>query len=175
MQAAIGETISAASGHSERPWSPPAREQAASRKLAAIHEAGHVTVARALGFSASARIWPTVANSNRERCWLGSASPELFRPRHIATGYQRRMVACAGAVAESIYFNYGADADGWFLDPDIMSPTDWDLAECAPGCPDNSLLRAIVRAGRLLDIDGPNWPKLMMVARRLIIESRLAH
>ncbi len=53
-----------------------------------------------------------------------------------------------------------------------MSDSDWEMAECAPGEPDDDCLDAIEEVFRLLDRDGPLWAPLMITARRLIVESR---
>jgi hypothetical protein len=148
-----------------------ARMQAWERRTAAIHEAGHYVVALAVGSRCvSARIERNKVSSPDERTWIGSAESFPFGQRQAR---QRRMIACAGSVAEFIYNNEGdpPDPDCWF-DPEAMSASDWHLTDCAPGCPDDSLLAAIRRVGVMLDIDGPKWPKLMLVARRLIIDSR---
>jgi hypothetical protein len=186
MQAATGETVSGERtagsllpldtlGANIKARSVGAREQTQHRRTVAIHEAGHVTVARALGFKAWARIWPNENPSPNESLWLGNTSSELFRPGHVATGRQRRMIAVAGAAAEVIFqVNDCSELLEYVcLFADNLSATDWDLTGCAPGFPDNEFCDAVDDVGDLLNSDGEAWGGLLIMARQLIIDARL--
>ena len=154
---------------------PSAREQAKDRKRAAIHEAGHVVVAQALGIKvASARIWRFDTGSIAEHCWRGQVAFD-FRDHEEYTPAGRskvRAIAFAGSVAEYIYESHSEpDPDCWSLDPDIMSPTDWEMARCKPCQLDNAAIKSIFRASYFLAYDGARWSKLLASARQLIIEA----
>jgi hypothetical protein len=147
----------------------PKKIRARERRLAAIHEAGHVVVARRLGFELlSAWITPHGGEPD-ERTWTGRV--QIRRPDE-ASESGRRMVGIAGSVAEHLW------SGGWIEDysPDeAMSESDWHLAGCDPDDePDDVLMDAIEDVGRLFTRDGAGWQELLAEARRLIVASRLS-
>lgn len=135
------------------------------RRMAAVHEAGHVVVARRFGLEIlSAWIVPNDADDPQEKTWIGrvqirtSGAPEMVC----------RMVGVAGSVAEHLW------SGGWIEDffPDAMSESDWHLAGCLPDKPDDALLDAVGEVGQLFHCGGPDWRELIAETRRLIVESR---
>jgi hypothetical protein len=63
----------------------------------------------------------------------------------------------------------------WETDVDIMSESDWRLAQCEPGNPDALCLFAIERIAELFDsAAGKQWGNLCRTARNLIERARLA-
>jgi hypothetical protein len=147
----------------------PKRILARERRSAAIHEAGHVVIARRLGFELlSAWIVPHDGEEPDDRTWIGRV--QIGRP-HEASEYDRRMLGVAGAVAEHLWHG------GWIEDysPDEgMSESDWHLAGWSDPDdePDDVFLDAIEDVGRLFTRDGAGWQELIAEARRLIVASR---
>jgi len=140
---------------------------AMDRRLAAIHEAGHVIVAMHFGLlSGYAWITPNEARSDEIRFWIGSAR---FPGAICLNEMERPMLACAGAVAEACWKRGCVDSIYWG-EPDFMSPPDWRLAGCQPGEPDPLCERAIQHLEPLLSEDGILWSSLLRVARRLIVK-----
>jgi len=74
-----------------------------------------------------------------ERRWCGRVQIEKAGAPEIVC----RMVGCAGAVAEWLW------GGGWIEDfyLDGMSETDWRIAGCAEGCPDDALMDAVQKSG----------------------------
>jgi hypothetical protein len=174
-----------------RPLSP-ARISARERRLAAMHEAGHVVVAehirhdrqqqalathsaggkldmRVFAAKATARIFRNTAvkDHRSEKSWLGQASCVS----KFLTPFERRMVACAGYAAELAWTGDEFDEAYWW-DPEAMSATDWELAECEPGDPDDLCGSAIIELEKLLSRGGPLWSELIVEARYLIEDER---
>jgi hypothetical protein len=147
----------------------PKRILARERRSAAIHEAGHVVIARTLGFELlSAWIVPHDGEEPDDRTWIGRV--QIGRP-HEASEYDRRMLGVAGAVAEHLWHG------GWIEDysPDEgMSESDWHLAGWSDPDdePDDVFLDAIEDVGRLFTRDGAGRQELIAEARRLIVASR---
>jgi hypothetical protein len=146
----------------------PKRILARERRSAAIHEAGHVVVARRLGFDLlSAWITPHDGEEEDDKTWIGRV--QIGRP-HEASEHDRRMLGVAGSVAEHLWHG------GWIEDysPDeAMSESDWHLAGCDPDDePDDVFLDAIEDVGRLFTRDGAGWQELIAESRRLIVASR---
>jgi hypothetical protein len=80
----------------------------------------------------------------------------------------------AGAVAELSWLDEldeGTDAEAW-EEPDMMSFSDWELAGCTPGFPDETCMKAIKKVAILLARGGLLWPDLLQEARELIVDSR---
>jgi hypothetical protein len=131
---------------------------AMNRRLAAIHEAGHFTIARHLGLLAfNARVEKTLIRAPHEKFWIGDTRIQS------TTLAKSRMVAVAGAVAEFCWDEktYEDTQDGW-EDPHTMSDSDWVLARCEPGEPSRELMRAIKQVFGLLDpTEGQLWPTLL--------------
>jgi hypothetical protein len=141
---------------------------ARDRRDAAVHEAGHVVVARQFGCEiASAWIIPVDNPGPDETTWTGRVQ---IKPP--ADPLARRMVGVAGEVAEHLW------ASGWIEDfcPYAMSEGDRRLAGWDSEEPDDALIDALLDAaaevGRLLSRDGPQWQTLIAETRRLIVQSR---
>jgi hypothetical protein len=146
---------------------------ARDRRMAAIHEAGHMVVASRFGFRCQAFILPTPDNDRgEEKMWVGRCSLAGRKP----TKQRKRMIAVAGAVAEA----YWQDRDIWdvaeeidWYEPAVMSPTDWHLAGCPVGEPNTRLFTAVGEVAALLRPDGGSlWSPLIQTARNLIVTSR---
>jgi hypothetical protein len=150
----------------------PARIEARDRRMAAIHEAGHAVIARHVGArSAQAHIERHSAADPFEKTWTGQCRVAWIE--HKVSPAHDAMISVAGAVAEHVW-----DGDGDFLRAEgewawheeaIMSPTDWDMAGCAPGKPDAAFMRAVDKVIDLLT--GPLKPELYATARRLIADA----
>jgi hypothetical protein len=144
----------------------PKRTLARERRLAAVHEAGHVVIARRVGFkSAVAWIWPN-EGPREKRSWLGRT---LLQKGPQVDDVSRRMVGVAGSIAEHLWHG------GWieeYLPQEEMSESDWRLAGCVPNQPDDVLMSAIGEVGQLLARDGSEWQALIAESRRLIVDSR---
>jgi hypothetical protein len=101
---------------------------------------------------------------------LGSHTPGKSLPQE-ASEDELRLVAVAGFVAEACWDGETYDdlCDDWDYDPDIMSPTDWRMAGCAPGEPSPQLREAAEEAFRLLNREEGNlWNDLVREAHYLI-------
>jgi hypothetical protein len=152
---------------------PPRRRtgvqvEARDRRLAAVHEAGHLVMARYLGCrDASARIFPNEDADEHQKRWTGQTS---YGARWFSrlSRIRRQMIAVAGVVAEETWRRQEIDPVYWW-DEDIMSPTDWAAAECTPGQLDGSGARAIERATDLFSRDGGSlWPALVCESSALL-------
>jgi hypothetical protein len=140
----------------------PARE----RRLAAVHEAGHVVIARRVGFKiASAWIMPNDGEeAEHEGTWTGRVQIESVRADKFAC----RMVGVAGSVAEHLWL--GGSIDDYF--PDTLPEGDWHLTGCDPDQPDDAFMEAIGEVGQLLARGGSGWQELITESRWLIVASR---
>jgi hypothetical protein len=147
------------------------RRAARDRRTAAIHEAGHLTVAYSLGLNAHGSIHPVFDNEPGENLWIG-VSHLLARPNKR----QNRMIGVAGAVAEALQKAFPEefleDEHYFWSSPDAMSETDWRLTGCPPGNPDKLFLAAVEKVASLLQRNDI-WRELMGTARDLIAASRL--
>jgi len=145
------------------------RVVARDRRLAAVHEAGHVVVAAHFGLPpARARISRVVAPAPDQRAWTGRVQ---CRGLDVLSSLERRMLGCAGAAAELSWQRDDIHPDHWIA-ADHMSEADWRLAGCDPGEPDDLCVEAIAELQDLLAEDGPLWSDLLRQARRLIVEAR---
>ena len=139
---------------------------ARDRRRAAVHEAGHMVVGRSFGFLMNAEIFQVGQPSCYEKSWAGKTYI-LFKPE-TSTPVQLRMIAAAGAVAEYSWLKEDFNEIDW-TDPDIMSASDWKLAECDPGVPDDTLLEGIdILVDMFAPLSGAKWLELCMSARDLI-------
>jgi len=151
------------------------RIDAIDRRLAAVHEAGHLVIADELGvLHAGAEIWRTPQPEMNEKRWIGVA-------RVACAGLPiraRAMIGVAGVVAKKCWqFKFywrSADIvtptdDAWAYewdDPNFMSSTDWETAGCEPGEPNAAFRWAVEEDFNLLE--GVLWPKLVRQSRWLI-------
>jgi hypothetical protein len=138
----------------------------AVRRRIAVHEAGHITV-----------MWhhwgitPHIVRIGRmhDGSWEGGVAPW---PGLCISAHKRRLIAVAGAVAESVW-DGAADA-GEVNMVEGMSPEDWDYFGSMDD-PRNqrALFPAVRTCFKLLDYGGPLWPKLMQEAERLIAKPQI--
>jgi hypothetical protein len=84
---------------------------------------------------------------------------------------KRKLVAVAGSVAEFCWRGDEIDLFYWY-EPEVMSESDWEMADCSPGQPDRACFTAIEEVGELLGRGRPLWGELIANARRLIVNSR---
>jgi hypothetical protein len=152
------------------------KQAAWDRRMAAIHEAGHVVVARSLGIPvASSWIAPNDNHGDQwEKSWTGRT--QLGPMQSKCSKRQGRLIGVAGAIAEQFWSDDDDsfwDDDVW-RDPEIMSESDWEMAGCRPGQPNKAFFTAIDHVAALLKRDGLLWPSLLQTARALIVEGRSA-
>lgn len=150
----------------ERVW-------AFDRRIAAAHEAGHVTVANYCGVrSACATIWPMPQpDPLAEKTAQGTCN--MFMPKRTSRR-SRMMIAVAGVVSESAWaarFGAGWPSLNWgdvLADPDSMSERDWLLAGAERGEASWQLVDAAERVATLVHpLQGPLWGDLCKVAHAL--------
>jgi len=143
---------------------------ARDRRMAAVHEAGHLVMAARFSlYPSSAWITPIEPAGPDKRTWVGLVqfSTGLDRLAPI----ERSMLGCAGAVAQICWQRDYLDPDYW-TDADMMSASDWRLSGCEPGKPNDSCIEAIEKLHYLLSDGGPLWSDLVREARRLIVAIR---
>ena len=146
------------------------RTIARHRRLAAVHEAGHIVIARHSGVHVHrARIWPVdVDDLDSQWAWSGQVQTiGLDR----APAEVRCMIGVAGAVAEMSWHGEEIDtSDGWALGDALgLSSSDWSIADCDPGRRfDWPVLRAIEKTADLLRRGGPLWAALIAASNSLI-------
>jgi hypothetical protein len=153
------------------------RLEARDRRMAAIHEAGHVTMARHVGLQAASASLERIPDASisvlDSKFWIGKTRylpPEIIGRKLSYT--KRAMFAVAGAVAESCWNYKGFDEEVWY-DPDAMSESDWAGCGCQPGDPTAKVLKLIQATFLLFDREaGKLWPDVRQEARRLIEDSR---
>jgi hypothetical protein len=153
-----------------KPPNKPVRVFARDRRLAAIHEAGHVVIANMLSVDvALAYIYEphNHADPQFQKTWTGRTYYNLKK----ANPRQRRMIGVAGAVAELCCDGEFVDDDYW-TDPNMMSESDWRLTLCRPGAPDEKCCEAIYAVGAVLERGAPLWGDLVMKARDLIVHTQ---
>lgn len=102
------------------------------------------------------------------RAWIGRVQ---YRGLDVLSSLERRMLGCAGAAAELCWQHEDIHPDHW-IEAERMSESDWRLAGCEPGEPDDTCIEAIEELQYLLAEDGPLWSDLLRQARRLIVEAR---
>lgn len=148
----------------------PSRISASDRRHAAVHEAGHIVVARYLGLmTLQAEIRKIEPLDISEKEWVGSIRCEA---EGVASS-KRRMVAVAGLVAEACWDGEYDVCEFFGSNPERMSQSDWDLSGCLCGEPSKQLLDAMEQVFELLNREmGRLWNALLVEARDLIVRSR---
>lgn len=152
----------------------PSQSSARERRHAAVHEAGHVVVARHLGLRIlEAGIRKNDLQELDEKEWIGSVQCQM----EGVAARKRRMVAVAGVVAEACWegeeYCHGV-YEFFDTNPEKMSPSDWDFSGCLCGKPSEQLFDAMKQVFELLNSGtGGLWNALLVEARRLIVQSRL--
>ena len=151
------------------------RTWARDRRMCAMHEAGHVVIARMLSVKVGyAYIYPVEADEEsnilNNKTWLGQT---FVNPRDLqrANRRERAMFGVAGAVAEQCWQGFIDDESLWY-EPTMMSESDWEETGCVPGVPDENCLEAIYAVAAVLERGGSHWDDLVSVSRNLIIDSR---
>jgi hypothetical protein len=140
------------------------RIEARSRRLAAVHEAGHLVIAaHHLGIvPLDTRIWRDADGS-----WNGYTEREGW-PRPGSR--QRRLIAVAGVVAEAAWL--GAE-DATEVKAILMNASDWEPLRLPGDLRGGAiLLRTLHEVFQLLRRGGPLWPILVREARKLLIKAR---
>ena len=146
------------------------RLEAIDRRQTAVHEAGHVVIARELQIphmGATLLCCPD-SDPTEEGRWSGFTKAQLDglpRPK-------KAMFGVAGRVAEACWQRRALEEIYW-EDPDIMSPSDWEAVACEPGGPNDCLEEAAKQVFDLLNREsGRLWPSLIRQARWLILRYR---
>jgi len=149
---------------------PPARKIARDRLCAALHEAGHVVVARYVGVTVGkAYIYPVPEiwdDRLSQKTWLGDTKmyPDFDNP----SPQQLAMVGVAGAVAQLCWRREAPVDEQW---QPLMSGTDWGICFCKSGketLEELQLQEAVSAVYVLLKRkSGRLWRQLYEQARRL--------
>jgi len=150
------------------------RLSARDRRHAAIHEAGHVTMARHVGLNAVSAWLEEIRDPGKhDKLWIGHT--EYLPPSFLNKKISRKkivMYAVAGAVAECCWNREAFDEDVW-SDPDAMSASDWISCGCEPSVPSPKILNIIEDVFSLFSREaGELWPAVAIEARSLIRNSR---
>jgi hypothetical protein len=153
------------------------RFEARDRRMAAIHEAGHVTMAGHVGLQVASasleRIPDATVSVLDNKIWIGKT--RYMPPETIGRtlSYRKRaMFAVAGAVAERCWSAESFDEELWY-DPNSMSESDWAGCGCQPGDPTPKLFKVIQATFSLFDRQtGRLLPDLLLEARHLIENTR---
>src|SRR5262249_4135428 len=137
------------------------------RRMIAVHEAGHVVIAKMLGISALAYIGVRADmdfDFRRERICYGWTLPI----GETANDDDLRLIGVAGAVAELCWLREPVDE---FVGQ-LMSDGDCTIAQCNPDYPDDECLDAADAVARVLRPCGSHWHDLLVEARKLILGSQ---
>lgn len=156
---------------SQRTCNSYARMCAYDRRLSAIHEAGHALVALRLGCEISVQIYETGTDKHlSERLWGGNMSAWGLPDERSNPDLMR--VAVAGLVAETLWKDGHIDdySESWAWEDklhemDSMSQTDWELAGCEPGNPNDALVDVAADTAVFLM---RNWAALLDLSRTLM-------
>jgi hypothetical protein len=156
---------------------------AASRRRAAIHEAGHIVAARYVGdLSAWGYIEPSEARfgEHLHRHWVGQAEAGY----HTLKRRDNRLIRVAGAVAEYVWDDREGDEPWFDTIYENMSDTDrrfydYNFRRVELDCNDSAVreetawFNAMLRAYKLFTRHGgPLWPALCKQARHMIEATR---
>jgi hypothetical protein len=151
-----------------------ARKIARDRRDAAVHEAGHLVMARKIqqqeGISRPvvyACIFRVEGTTPRGRTWNGDFKYFPFEPPP-----KRAMVGVAGVIAVATWQRRWrprcVQSINWET-PDTMSTSDWEICGCEPGKPTPELREAVTAVSALLESDTDRlWWTLCVEAHRLI-------
>ena len=160
----------------------PGRLRAVDRRMAALHEAAHIVVARQCGITgAFAFLQPAVLEEEEtlfdNKAWIGrTAMPltELTAAGEAASA----AIGVAGVVAEMAWKEDHSGLEDFYLeeeiartpaDPHSMSPTDWIMTGCEPGEPSDELIFQALRMHRTFeDPDGEGWRIVWAEANAMI-------
>ena len=116
------------------------------RRLLAVHEAAHVTVAAVLGVRAKASIWPYDTDTPKsERTYAGNCSlvPSSDEKRAVIgiAGFVAENLADGDDIAENIIAEDILEDIAWA--DDSFSPTDRELLEAGPQGAYEAVLEAV--------------------------------
>jgi hypothetical protein len=143
------------------------RQFVRDRRTAAVHEAGHVVIAKMLRVPAWAYICfnpETDFDFRTERIWYG----RTFCFGDTATEDQLRMIGVAGAVAELSWLR--EPVDEFFAEK--MSEGDCLTAQCDPDDPDDKCMEAVDAVAKILQRGTHQWHDLLTETRQLIVASQ---
>lgn len=150
--------------------------EAANRRQAAVHEAGHTVLWHAFGFDSQGYIWP-----REDDDWVGMVGPHDRDAWYDLGPVQRRMLGVAGAIAQQVWVTrYPTDfctddmSAGWEI---LVSPDDWRCGSLVfgnPEDPDPLWYRAATLVAKRFDPmrGGDLWPELYRCAHQLIVAAR---
>ena len=155
---------------------PPCRIEAYDRRTAAVHEAGHIVVGRALGFTVYGYIFRDGEPNLEWKSWLGKTDishEQSFVPLNDA----KLRIAVAGAVAEFCWRRTEIEDlldDIRWTEVDIMSSSDWRMSGCQPGKPNADFMQAVGTVAQYFDREkGFLWSPLVRTARELMLDARM--
>jgi hypothetical protein len=135
--------------------------------MTAVHEAGHVVIAKMLGIPALAYIGVRADmdfDFREERIWYGWT----LRIGDAANDDHLRLIGVAGAVAELCWLREPVDE---FVGQ-LMSDGDCAIAQCNPDYPDDKCMEAADAVAKVLRPDRSHWEDLLIEARKLILTSQ---
>jgi hypothetical protein len=140
-------------------------KEAYDQKKAAVHEAGHLVVARHVFANHFWSHHGLKARIFREgtRTWNGHFT---FPPFDLPA-LDRAMIGVAGVIAVTRWRGTSVQDLDW-ENPSTMSRMDWSMSGCDPGKPSQDLRDAVHRVAELLTPGTPSWEELQTEARRLI-------
>jgi hypothetical protein len=152
----------------------PARIEARDRRLAAIHEAAHMVMARHVGVSGvEAWIVRTPNAGPDEKTWIGQM--QFYPSKRIALR-DRIMIGVAGMAATMLIDDPTIEISRTTIseilsDPNAMSQSDWRLAGLTfDGLLTTSEVRAVTDTFRLLR--DKLWQELLAESRQLVLACR---
>ena len=133
--------------------------------MIAVHEAGHVVIAKMLGISAlgyiDVRADMDFDFRSQRTCYGWTV------PMGDANDADLRLIGVAGAVAELCWLREPVDE---FVGQ-LMSDGDCAMAQCNPDFPDDECMDAADTVARVLQPCGSHWHDVLVEARKLILGS----
>ncbi len=149
-------------------------EEAHDQENAAVHEAGHLVVARHVFANhfwsyhhLKARIYRVPEGTRCGSTWNGDFP---FEPFDLPPE-ERAKIGVAGVIAITRWRGKSVQDLDW-KNPKTMSKCNWGICDCEPGQPTRVLLTAADAVFTLLDPAADCWSDVFKEARRLIEESR---